>query len=197
MPTPMPEPQPATDPEFDSDMDSTYNHTGTSETAVEVDAGFPLAWYGGGIPTTPLEHRPRLKLKLPSPPPQGETFMVVFNPYPQYARMEFAEDVERMARWLGSIVHPTYFNAFYYKPSVSTVFRSEAFLPLALATTRGSKYSFVFNTCACGPYCPRWMAQLDGGVTDAPSLFSGAQCGHHKSLKVRTWFPLSSSSPTD
>ena len=126
----IPKPQPASDPVLDYGTDPVYNPTGTSETAIEVDAVFPPAWYGGDTPTTPLGHRPRLRLRLPSPPPQDETFMVIFNPYPQYARMEFAEDVERMARWLGSIVHPAYFNAFYYKPSVSTVFRLEAFSPL-------------------------------------------------------------------
>ena len=37
--------------------------------------------------------------------------------------MEVEEDVERVARWLGSIVEPRYFNAFYHKPSVSTASR--------------------------------------------------------------------------
>lgn len=47
--------------------------------------------------------------------------MTVHYPYPQHANMEIQDDVERVARWLGSIVKPAYFNAFYHKPSVSTV----------------------------------------------------------------------------
>ena len=46
--------------------------------------------------------------------------MTIFYPYPQHANMEVDEDVERVARWLGSIVPPSYLNAFYHKPSVST-----------------------------------------------------------------------------
>ena len=47
--------------------------------------------------------------------------------------MEVEEDVERVARWLGSIVRPGYFNAFYHKPSVSTTYRlfHEIFSPTA------------------------------------------------------------------
>ena len=47
--------------------------------------------------------------------------------------MEVEDDVERVARWLGSIVQPRYFNAFYHKPSVSTIFRlfHEIFSPVA------------------------------------------------------------------
>jgi len=51
------------------------------------------------------------------------TFMAIFHPYPQHADMEVEEDVGRVARWLGSIVQPACFNAFYYKPSVSTTIR--------------------------------------------------------------------------
>ena len=54
------------------------------------------------------------------PPPLDEVFMTVHYPYPQHANMEVEEDVERVAHWLGSIVKPAYFNAFYHKPSVST-----------------------------------------------------------------------------
>ena len=59
--------------------------------------------------------------------------MTIFYPYPQHANMEVEEDVERVARWLGSIVQPRYFNAFYHKPSVSTTFRlfREIFSPAA------------------------------------------------------------------
>lgn len=48
--------------------------------------------------------------------------MTIFYPYPQHANMEVEEDVERVAQWLGSIVQPAYFRAFYHKPSVSTAF---------------------------------------------------------------------------
>jgi len=59
--------------------------------------------------------------------------MTIFYPYPQHANMEVEDDVERVARWLGSIVQPRYFNAFYHKPSVSTIFRlfHEIFSPVA------------------------------------------------------------------
>ena len=58
--------------------------------------------------------------------------MTIFYPYPQHANMEVEEDVERVARWLGSIVKPAYFYAFYHKPSVSITFRltHEPFLSL-------------------------------------------------------------------
>jgi hypothetical protein len=46
--------------------------------------------------------------------------MTIHYPYPQHANMEMQEDIERVARWLGSIVKPAFFNAFYHKPSVST-----------------------------------------------------------------------------
>jgi len=59
--------------------------------------------------------------------------MTIFYPYPQHANMEVEEDVERVARWLGSIVKPAHLNAFYHKPSVSTTFRLlyTTFSPLA------------------------------------------------------------------
>lgn len=59
--------------------------------------------------------------------------MTIFYPYPQHANMEVEEDVERVARWLGSIVPPSYLNAFYHKPSVSTTSRliHEEFSPPA------------------------------------------------------------------
>lgn len=37
--------------------------------------------------------------------------------------MEVQEDYERVAQWLGTIVAPEYFNAFYHKPSVSAASR--------------------------------------------------------------------------
>ena len=150
----IPETQPAAGPEFYSGMDSVHNTTRASGTAIGMDAGVPLAWYGG-TPTPLPEYRPRLKLKLPSPQSQDETFMIIFNPYPQYARMDFAEDVERMARWLGSIVHPAYFNAFYYKPSVSTAFRIEVFSPPPPSRVVPNTYILHPNTCACGLHCTR------------------------------------------
>lgn len=55
--------------------------------------------------------------------------MTIHYPYPQHANMEMEEDIERVARWLGSIVKPAYFNAFYHKPSVSTCFTR---VPLSL-----------------------------------------------------------------
>ena len=156
-PAPIPETQQTAGPELDSGIDSVYNTTMAPETAIEMDSGVPLAWYGG-TPTPLPRHRPRLKLKLPSPPSQDESFMIVFNPYPQYARMDFAEDVERMARWLGSIVHPTYFNAFYYRPSVSTAFRLEVFSPPPSRAALNAAYILHPNTCICGPRCTKWVA---------------------------------------
>ena len=47
-------------------------------------------------------------------------FIAIFHPYPQHANMEVKEDVERVARWLGSIVPPACLKAFYHKKSVST-----------------------------------------------------------------------------
>jgi len=66
------------------------------------------------------------------PPPQDEIFMTIHHPYPQHANMEVQEDIERVARWLGTIVAPGYFNAFYHKPSVSAAFhvRHGTFFPL-------------------------------------------------------------------
>ena len=66
--------------------------------------------------------------------------MTIFYPYPQHANMEVQEDIERVARWLGTIVAPAYFNAFYHKPSVSTTFRlsHETFFPLACAALAAS-----------------------------------------------------------
>jgi hypothetical protein len=46
--------------------------------------------------------------------------MTIHYPYPQHANMEIEDDIQAVARWLGSIVKPAYFNAFYHKPSVST-----------------------------------------------------------------------------
>lgn len=43
--------------------------------------------------------------------------MTIYYPYPQHANMEVEEDVQHVARWLGSIVRPGYFHAFYHKPS--------------------------------------------------------------------------------
>ena len=67
------------------------------------------------------------------PPPQDEIFMTISHPYPQHANMEVQEDIERVARWLGTIVAPGHFNAFYHKPSVSVAFRvrHDTFSPLA------------------------------------------------------------------
>lgn len=50
--------------------------------------------------------------------------------------MEVEEDVEHVAQWLGSIVKPEYFNAFYHKPSVSTTFClfRKTFPPISLSS---------------------------------------------------------------
>ena len=89
------------------------------------------------------------------PPPQDEIFVTVFYPYPQHANMEVEEDVQRMARWLGSIVEPRYFNAFYHKPSVSIAFRLfyDAFLPLPPSAPRvAMRIHIRAREPACAPF---------------------------------------------
>ena len=81
-------------------------------------------------------------------------FMTIFYPYPQHANMEVEEDVECVARWLGSIVRPAYLEAFYYKPSVSTTTRllRETFSPLSLLAPRVATHTHV--------YAPLWRPHV-------------------------------------
>ena len=101
------------------------------------------------------------------PPPQDEIFMTIFYPYPQHANMEVEEDFERVARWLGTIVAPAYFNAFYHKPSVSPASRlsHETFSPPARLPTRLSR-----PTCThARGVCAHFGAHLPGlSPTDGP-----------------------------
>lgn len=74
--------------------------------------------------------------------------MTIFYPYPQHANMEVEEDVEGVARWLGSIVRPSYFNAFYHKPSVSTISHliHEALSLAALLAPFAAIHAYVYGT---------------------------------------------------
>ena len=103
----------ASDPGLASYATTEVNSTlGLSRTAVTTDVRSRLTGHSG-IPSQIYS--------IEADTPQN--FMAIFCPYPQHANMEVEGDVERVARWLGSIVRPAYLKAFYYKPSVSTTIR--------------------------------------------------------------------------
>ena len=112
-----------TDLELDFDLDLTSDATtevnsilSTSREAAGTDAVSRLVGYGDSFSIPPrIDHRTGLP-RSPSP----RIFMAIFYPYPQHANMKAKEDVQRMARWLGSIVRPACLKAFYHKPSVNT-----------------------------------------------------------------------------
>lgn len=79
--------------------------------------------------------------------------MTIFYPYPQHANMEIEEDVERVARWLGTIVKPAYFNAFYHKPSVSThIPLASRNFPSPLPGTVPGRTRTSAHGMACAPF---------------------------------------------
>jgi hypothetical protein len=89
------------------------------------------------------------------PPPQDEIFMTIFYPYPQHANMEVQEDIERVARWLGSIVPPKHFQAFYHKPSVSATLRMfhKSSSPIARSALKASLVA-THTYMGAGRVCP-------------------------------------------
>jgi len=116
--------------------------------------------------------------------------MTISHPHPQHANMEVQEDIERVARWLGTIVAPGYFNAFYHKPSVSTTFHvlGEAFSPLARSVLEPAIAAMHISVAGLAPvYLDRHPMLMPRIIH---FLFSGTEHGHHRSLKVRTGPPV-------
>jgi len=95
----------------------------TSGEAIGTDLESRTLGHGDGLFIPPRISRHGIGLPRSPSPPQDGIFMAIFYPYPQHANMEAEEDVERVARWLGSIVRPACLEAFYHNPSVSTIIR--------------------------------------------------------------------------
>jgi len=88
-------------------------------------------------------------------------FIEIFHPYSQHANMEVEEDVERVARWLGSIVPPACLKAFYHKQSVSTIIRllRKTLSPISHLAPPVATHIHICS--ALGATCvdfPRWVA---------------------------------------
>lgn len=149
--------------------------TNTDDTTIEVNSildispaavGTDVRSSGGSffIPPRIYDIRPGIR----------PVFMAIFHPYPQHANMEVEEDVGRVARWLGSIVQPACFNAFYYKPSVSITTRSlhETFPPPPAPGTTPGYIDICIVLAPTHVECPRWVARReDQGMIDIDAIF--------------------------